>query len=213
MRIRIGSRPSRLAHAQVKELMELFPGVSYEIIPIKTEGDRDKITPLIDREATDFFTGDIEKSLINGDVDAAIHSAKDLEDSIPLGLTIAAITRSISPYESLVSTGGLKLSELRPGAVIGTSSKNRRSAILRFRGDLVVKDIRGDIDERIAKLDKGMYDAIVVAHAALLRLRLYDRIAEVISTDVINPHPLQGKLAVQVRGDRKELIDLFRKGR
>jgi len=209
MNIRIGTRPSRLALIQAEEIIKQFPDVNFEVIPIKTKGDKDKTTPLAGRETTDFFTAEIEQALLRGDIDIALHSAKDLELFPPRELIIAATTRSISPLECLVSTGNLKLRDLPKGSVIGTSSRKRKSAIMRFRKDLVVRDIRGNINERLAELDKGKFDAIIVAHAALLRLGHEARIAEIIPTRIIEPHPLQGKLAIQARKDRKDIKDIF----
>jgi len=211
MKIRVGSRPSRLAITQVEEVMDHLPGVDYEIIAMETEGDRDKVTPLTDGVAANFFTYDVEKSLLDERVDVAIHSAKDLEEVLPNGLVIAAMTRSISPFECLVSRSNLKMEELPAGAVVGTSSLKRRLAVERFRGDLIVKDIRGNIDERISQLDQGIFDAIIVARAALIRLKLEARIAEIIPPHIIKPHPLQGRLAVQVKEDRVYLINIFRR--
>jgi len=208
--IRVGIRPSRLAFKQAIEVKEKLPQIAFEVVSIETEGDRDKTTPLFGFEERDFFTRDIEEALLEGRIDAAIHSAKDLERDIPEGLVIACMTRSISPFECLVSKHNLKLSQLPEGAIVGTSSRKRQDAILRFRKGLKVKEIRGNIDERLEQLDGDGYDAIVVAHAALLRLGYEERIAEVIPAKVIGPHPLQGKLAVQVKGGHKDIIDIFR---
>jgi hydroxymethylbilane synthase len=208
--IRIGTRPSRLAIKQVEEIKGRLPKINFNIVPIETKGDKDKTTPLAGQEKSDFFTHEIETALLKGRIDAAVHSAKDIEDTPPAGLMIVATTRSISPFESLVSKRDIRLEELPFGAIVGTSSIKRKIAILHFRRDLIVKDIRGNVDERIEQLDRGEFDAIVVAHAALLRLGYQDRITEVIAPTVIEPHPLQGRLSVQVRSDRRDLIDLFR---
>jgi len=208
--IRIGTRPSPLALRQVTEILERLSGVRVEIVPIKTRGDIDKKSSLLDREGSDFFTREIEQALIAWEIDAAVHSAKDLEDDMPGELVIAAITPSISPFECLVSRSGLALDKLPSGAVIGTSSRKRTEAILRFRSDLTVKPIRGDIDQRLAELDAGSFDAIITAHAALIRLGYKQRIAQVISPSVIGPHPLQGKLAIQVHRERKDLVKIFK---
>jgi len=191
-------------------VIDSLPELDFEVVPIETEGDRDKVTPLSRMETTDFFTSDIEKALLENRIDVAVHSAKDLEDRPPDELAIAAITDSISPYECLVSRGNLTMRELVPKATVGTSSLKRKSALRRFRRDLIVKDIRGDIDERITRLDNGEFDAIIIAHAALIRLRYECRIAEIVPPDIIEPHPLQGRLALQVRRDRTDLIELFR---
>ncbi len=208
--LRIGTRPSPLAVKQVVEINILLPSVHFEIVKIDTEGDRNKTTPLDKMEGTDFFTRDIEDALLEGRIDAAVHSAKDLEDGIPDGLVIAATTRSISPYDCLVSRSHYRLKTLPARSIIGTSSRNRKEAILKYRKDLLVRDIRGDTGERLEQLDKGEFDAIIVAHAALIRLGHEDHFFEVIPEEVIKPHPLQGRLAVQVRKDRQDLMNLFR---
>jgi hydroxymethylbilane synthase len=210
-RIRLGTRPSLLALRQAEEIKRSLQHFPFDVISIETEGDRDKTTPLAERESSDFFTYDIEKALLDGRIDAAIHSAKDIEEKIPKGLCIVALTRSISPHECLVSKEDLKLNELPPGAIVGTSSKKRKAAITNFRSDLTVKDIRGNIEERLAQLDRGGFDAIIVAHAASLRLGYQDRITEIIPRHIIEPHPLQGRLAVQVRCDRQDMIEIFRR--
>ena len=209
--LRIGTRPSQLAVKQVEEIAKYLPHMSFDIIPIKTEGDRDKVTPLDEVEKSNFFTYDIEKALFERKIDAALHSAKDIEDNVPKELMIAAMTRSISPFECLTSKGNIKLKDLPSDSIIGTSSQKRKGAIANFRKDLLVKDIRGNIDERLKQLDRGDYDAIIVAHAALLRLGYEKRIAEIIPDYIIEPHPLQGRLAVQVRRDREDIIEIFRR--
>lgn len=207
--IRIGTRPSQLALNQVEQIKRRMPHVCFDVITIETKGDRDKVTPLSGRENSNFFTYEIEKQLLEGSIDAAVHSAKDIENKMPEELVIVAMTSSISPFECLVSKDGLKLKELRLGSVIGTSSLKRKDAIKKLRKDIIVRDIRGNIDERLGQLDRGDFDAIIAAHAALLRLGYQDRIAEIIPSHIIEPHPLQGRLAVQVRRDREDMIEIF----
>jgi len=211
MRIRVGTRPSPLALKQIEEIQVRAQEMIFEVIPIQTKGDRDKTTPLIARENSDFFTYEIEQALLNGEIDVAVHSAKDLEEDMPEELVIAAMTKSISRFDCLVSKGGLTLDELPPGARVGTSSINRSEGIKRYRKDLVVKNIRGNVDDRLAQLDRGDFDAIIVAHAALIRLGSQHRIAQMIPFAIIEPHPLQGRLAVQVRRDRNDLREVFRR--
>lgn len=209
-RLRIGTRPSTLAIRQAEEIERLLGGtIRLEIFSIATPGDIDKTTPLDEVEDSNFFTSRIEEALISGEIDAAVHSAKDIETNMPGELAIAAITKSISPYECLVSRSGKGLSALRRGAVVGTSSRKRKDALRKFRQDLIVKDIRGTIEERLIRLDRGDYDAIIMAHAALLRLGFEDKISEIIPQDIIEPHPLQGRLAVQIRKDRIDLAEIF----
>ncbi len=209
--IRVGSRPSKLALRQVEEIGKRLSGLTLQIVPIATRGDKDKHSSLFGREESDFFTAEIEQALLNGSIDAAIHSAKDIGRFPPPGLTIAALTSSISPFECLVSRGNLTLEQLPPASVVGTSSISRQEALLRYRPDLIVQGVRGDIDERLSQLDHGKFDALIVAHAALIRLGYNKRIAQVIPQEVILPHPLQGRLAVQVRRDREDLFRIFRR--
>ena len=209
--IRLGTRPSQLALRQAEEIKRLLPSVSFETVLIKTAGDKDKVTPFSVFEGSDFFTREIEAALLKGNIDAAVHSAKDLEDIMPPQLTIAAITGSISAFECLVSGGNKKLDELPKGAVIGTSSRKRKEALRRYRADFIVRDIRGTIQERLEQLDERKFDAIIVAQAALIRLGQKERIAEIISPAIIEPHPLQGALAIQVRADRADLMRIFSK--
>ncbi len=208
--ILIGSRPSLLALKQVEEIKQHFPQTDFKIVTIKTSGDKDKFTPLAELEREDFFTREIEQALLEGKIDAAIHSAKDLEKIPPANTTIAAMTHSISIFECLISRGNLTLGHLSAGAVVGTSSLKRKTSLIDFREDLIVKDIRGNVDERIKQLDQGKFDAIIVAHAALIRLGYESRIAEIIPENIIEPHPLQGRLSVQVLANRPEMINLFR---
>ena len=211
MKIKVGTRPSRLAFEQVKEIQGYFREVVFDVIAIETYGDKDKVTPLVFREGSDFFTYEIERSLVDGKIDVAIHSAKDLEQNPPQQLAVIATTKTISPFDCLVSKENLSLDKLLAGACIGTSSRRRKEAIAKYRPDLVTKDIRGNIDERLAQLDRGSFDAIVIAEAALIRLGLGKRISQCIPFDIVAPHPLQGRLAIQALRDRKDLFEIFKR--
>lgn len=186
---KVGCRRSRLSVKQVEEFIRYFPEQKFEIFYFDTTGDRDKTTPISDIEGSDFFTDTIDKALLEGTIDIAVHSAKDLPDKLPDGITIPFMTRSIYPYDVLVG-------RLFSGARVGTSSKRRKEQLKKYRPDIYILDIRGNIDERLEKLDSGEYDAIVVAGAGLIRLGLEGRIAQVLP---FQPHPLQGSLAVTVR--------------
>ncbi len=213
--LRIGTRTSLLALKQVEEalgyLKELYPQVQTEIVGIDTYGDKDKITPISEVGGADFFTREIDEALLRGDIDFAVHSAKDLPDQIPVGLVIAAITESIDPYDALVSKDNLKIGELGVRAKIGASSLRRKTQLKKYRIDFQIVDIRGNVEERLEKLDKDGLDAIIVASCALLRLGLEDRIAQRIPFEILRPHPLQGSLAIEVRDNDKKIINLFSK--
>ena len=212
--LRIGTRTSLLALKQVEEalgyLKEFYPQVQTEIVGIDTYGDKDKITPISEIEGKDFFTAEIDEALLRGDIDFAVHSAKDLPDAIPTGLIIAAITKSIDPYDALVSKGNLKIEELKSGAKIGASSLRRKTQLKKYRIDFQIVDIRGNVEERLEKLDKDGLDAIIVASCALIRLGLQHRITQKIPFEILRPHPLQGSLAIVTRQGNKELIDLLK---
>lgn len=213
MRCKVGTRPSRLAQVQVEEALAFLGSrgvfLEAEIITIESDGDRDKATPFSKKEGGNFFTRTIEAALLRGEVDLAVHSAKDLEDDPPAGL-VSFLTPCLSAEECLVTRGLGTLRMLPSGSIVGTSSCKRKEALARQRSDLVVKDIRGTIEERLTKLDHGEYDALIMARAALIRLGLEDRISEVLSTDLFPPHPLQGRLALQIRSDHEGLREIIR---
>ena len=211
MYIRAGIRPSVLARKQFEEIKVKLPQYDFEAVVIATAGDRDKETPLSLMGSSDFFTREIERALVCGEIDIAVHSAKDMEEKTPEDLMIAAMTASIATADCLFSPQGYALSELPRGSRVGTSSINRTEGIAAARKDLVIKNIRGNVDERIAKVYRGEYDALIVAQAALMRLGIFDGHSYVIAQSIVKPHPLQGRLAVQVRKDRKDLIEIFRK--
>ncbi len=206
---KIGTRGSALALKQTEEFQKQYPNYNFKVEKIITRGDKDKSTPLTQVSDPDFFTREIEEKLMEGEIDIAIHSAKDLEDDLPDDLITANITPSISPFDCIVYRKNYSLRTLPATSIVGTSSHRRAEAIVDYRRDLVVKDIRGNIDERLEQLDNGDYDAIVIAHAALIRLGLTDRISDVLPLDIISPDPLQGRLAVQIRRDRTDLLNIF----
>ena len=211
--LKVGTRPSPLAVIQTREAIDFLyrSGIDAEmdVVLIASDGDLDKTTPFANIEGSDFFTRQLEEALRRGEIDIAVHSAKDLEDAPPMDLTTAVLTPSLSPHECLVVRKAATLRTLPVGSILGTSSQKRAEAIRRFRPDLRIKDIRGTIQERVAQLDSGDYDALIMAHAALIRLGLEQRIAEIIPPEIIPPHPLQGRLALQVRSSDEKLIRLL----
>lgn len=160
-----------------------------------TVGDRDRTTSLRSLGKCDFFTRELDAALIRGEIDAAIHSAKDLPDPLPDGLAIVAITRGADPRDALVYNG-----ELHSGALIATSSQRRETAVRQLFPDARFSDIRGTIEERLAQLDRGEVQGVVIAEAALIRLKLNRKRLYLPGETV----PLQGRLAVVARrGDLK----------
>jgi len=162
-RLRIGSRTSPLALKQVDEVAEALraaAGCAVETVGCDTAGDRDRTTSLVGLDGTDFFTDAIDRSLLDGEIDIALHSAKDLPDPLPEGLLLAALTRGVDSRDVFIGPCGLDAMPV--GARIGTSSERRRAMLAAVRPDLVAADIRGNVDDRIAQLDRGEYDGLIL---------------------------------------------------
>lgn len=191
--LRVVCRHSPLSLLQVKEVFASLPSVSYELLPLASFGDKNKDISLMDNIAGDFFTRELDDSLLNETADVAIHSAKDLPYPLPAGLELYCLTEAADQSDALVSRNKLTLAQLPAGARVGTSSKTRKAELLKLRPDLEIISIRGTIEERIAQVDEGLIDALIVATCALERLGLSRRIAEILP---FATHPLQGHLAV-----------------
>ena len=200
--LRVGTRPSPLAIKQADELKKLFPWVNFEVVIISTLGDKNKITPLPSVEGSDFFTREIDQALLEREIDIALHSSKDLPDKLNDGLRVVLETKSISPFDVLASKGKLKLKDLPYASRVGTSSRRRKDQIRALRQDLMIVDVRGNIGERLALIDAGKIDALVVAHAAIIRLGLEHMISEVFNGDNFTAHPKQGSLTLVSREDK-----------
>jgi hydroxymethylbilane synthase len=194
---------------QVEEIKSLFPCVDFEVIKINTQGDKDKLTALSKVENSDFFTREIDLALLSGAIDLGLHSSKDLPAILPKGLTVIFETPSISPYDALVSKGKLKLKSLPQRARVGTSSLRRKLELYTLRKDLVSVEVRGNIQERLALINEGKIDALIVAHAALIRLGLEEKIAETFPLDIFTAHPKQGSLSLVTRSNDKNIIGSF----
>ncbi len=201
--IRVGGRGSALSVAQMNEalvsLRALLPGTPFEVKTLETPGDRDKHTPLPTVREEDFFTRDLDDALLSGDIDLAVHSAKDLPVPLPDGLCVAALLPATIPWECLVAREADSLSTLPAGARVGTSSERRRERLGALRPDLEPREIRGDIPDRLAQLDDGKFDALILAAVGLVRLGLTDRITQVFTPREFPPMPGQGALALMVR--------------
>ena len=196
-KIRIISRESPLALLQVKEAMELAGITDYEVIKTASYGDRHKEVSLMEEGiAADFFTRELDEALLEGRADIAVHSAKDLPYPLPPDIEVLALTSGRDPGDSLVARDELTLATLPPGSRVGTSSAQRKAELLSVRQDVEVVPIRGTIEERIALVDRGEIDALIVATCALDRLGLSNRATERLP---FKTHPLQGKLAVTGR--------------
>lgn len=200
--LRIGTRGSRLAIAQaasVKEALERHCGWTSELVPIKTSGDRIQDRPLTEVGGKGLFAKELEEALLAGRIDLAVHSMKDLPTVHPEGLAIAATPAREDPSDAFISPCANRLSDLSRGARIGTSSVRRAAQIARLRPDVSVLSLRGNIDTRLAKLDDGAVDAIILALAGLKRLGLEARATAILPVQGWLPALAQGALAVEMR--------------
>jgi hydroxymethylbilane synthase len=202
-KIRVGSRESKLAIAQseliINEIRAKHPELDFEIITMKTKGDiiLDKRLDKIGGKG--LFIKELENALLENKIDMAVHSLKDMPGDLPQGLKISAYSKREDPRDVLISRNGETIFELKPGAVIGTSSKRREVQIANLRPDIIFKTLRGNVNTRLAKLEAGEYDAIVLAAAGLIRLNMIDRAGYFFSTDELIPSVGQGIMCVETR--------------
>jgi hydroxymethylbilane synthase len=197
MRVRIGTRGSRLALAQAEEVAGLLRrhGHEPELVSIVTSGDRGASPAASPAGVKGLFVAEITEALSRGEVDLAVHSAKDLPSEDPEGIVVGAIPERNLPYDVMVSRSG----EVPEGSTVGTSSLRRRAQLVRSRPGLRVTETRGNVDTRLRKLEDGDVDALVLAGAGLARLGIAPRHALPLPVDEMVPAPGQGALAVQVR--------------
>ncbi|HEX5626746.1 MAG TPA: hydroxymethylbilane synthase [Actinomycetota bacterium] len=197
MKLRIGTRGSRLALAQAREVADaiIASGVETELVTITTAGDRGADPASDPAGVKGLFVTEIVRALLDGDVDLAVHSAKDLPADDTEGVVIGAVPERASALDVLVTRDG----DLRPGARVGTSSIRRRAQVFRLRPDVIVEDLRGNVDTRLRKLGDGEVDALIIAGAGLLRLGVVPEHAAPMSLSEMVPAPGQGCLAVQAR--------------
>lgn len=204
MKIVVGTRGSKLAliqsHWVVKQLKEANPEVDFEVKIIKTKGDLIKDLPLHKIGDKGLFTKEIEQQLLDGNIDMAIHSMKDMPSTLPPGLKFASIPKREDPRDVLVLRDEYRCIEDLPyGAKIGTGSKRRIYQLLKHRPDLEIVPIRGNIDTRIKKIYEENLDGIVLAAAGLIRAGLENKISSYIPVDIMIPAPAQGALAIEIR--------------
>lgn len=209
----IGTRQSLLALWQSNHIASLlrkqYPDCQVTLKKIVTKGDRILDVPLAQIGGKGLFTKEIETELLDGTVDLAVHSLKDMPTVLPEGLCLTAITTRANVGDAFVSNKYASFSELPQGAVLGTSSLRRKAQLLAVRPDLKIVDLRGNVDTRLRKLDEGQMDAIILAAAGLERLGHADRIREIIPTTVCLPAVGQGALAIECRSDNKEVRDML----
>jgi hydroxymethylbilane synthase len=208
-RIVIASRKSRLAMWQsehiARELTRLHPHCEVSILGITTRGDQILDRPLTEVGGKGLFVKELEAALEDRRADIAVHSAKDVPMRLPQGFCLGAITLREDPRDCLVSNASASLEALAPGSVVGTSSLRREAQLRERHPALRVKPLRGNLDTRLAKLDRGEFQAIVLAAAGLKRLGLAARIRTMLEPEQSLPAPGQGALAIECREDRSEL--------
>jgi len=201
--LRIGTRGSKLAlwqaHWVQSRLSSLHPDLDIDIVVIKTKGDKILDVPLAKVGGKGLFVKEIEEALLDGRVDLAVHSMKDMPAEMPAGLVIGPVPEREDPRDVLISESGETLSDLPVGARIGTSSLRRSAQLLHARPDLEIRSIRGNLDTRLKKLETEDLDAIVLAAAGVRRLGLEDRITQYIEERVMLPAVAQGALCIQIR--------------
>jgi hydroxymethylbilane synthase len=201
--LRIGTRASALARWQAEHVaaaIRSLPGApDPELVLIKTEGDLIQDVPLSQVDGNAFFTKEIEEALLNDTVDLAVHSLKDLATNMPPGLRLGAVLEREDPRDALIASGPASLDDLPRGARVGTSSLRRRALLARWRPDLDLLELRGNVPTRIRKLDEGGYDAIVLAAAGVKRLGMEDRISSFLPFERFLPAVSQGAIGIQIR--------------
>ena len=200
--IRLGTRASELARWQADWVAARLAeaGHAVQLVEISTAGDQSS-QPIDAFEARGVFTTAIQRALLEGRIDLAVHSLKDLPTETVPGLALAAVPPREETADALVTPGGISLDDLPGGARVGTGSLRRKAQLLAARPDLVVHGIRGNVGTRLGKLDDGQFDAIVLAVAGLKRLGLGERIGQILSAEVMLPAVGQGALGLEIRGD------------
>ncbi|WP_019500595.1 hydroxymethylbilane synthase [Pseudanabaena sp. PCC 6802] len=214
--VRIGSRKSQLAlvqsHWVQAELQKAHSDRTFEVKTMSTQGDKILDVPLAKIGDKGLFTKELEVAMLANEVDFAVHSLKDLPTNLPEGLMLGAVTEREDPADAMVvhpKYQDLKLETLPAGAVVGTSSLRRLAQLRHHYPHLTFKDIRGNLNTRLQKLDEGEYDAIILAVAGLQRLGMGDRIHQIIDPDISLHAVGQGALGIECRADDAEILALF----
>lgn len=211
--IRIATRKSALALWQAEyvkaALLKAHQNLQVELVPMTTKGDKILDTPLAKIGGKGLFIKELEVAMTEGRADIAVHSMKDVPMAFPDGFGLHAICERENPFDAFVSNHFKSLQELPLNAVVGTSSLRRQCQIRKIRPDLVIKDLRGNVNTRLSKLDAGEYDAIVLAAAGLIRLGMQNRIQSEIPAQLSLPAVGQGAVGIECRNDDVELIKLL----
>ncbi|MBD3612939.1 MAG: hydroxymethylbilane synthase [Hydrogenovibrio crunogenus] len=211
--LRIATRKSPLAMWQAEfvkaELEKHHEGLTVELLPMSTKGDKILDVPLAKIGGKGLFTKELEDRMLAGEADIAVHSMKDVPMVLPEGFALGAILERHEPTDAFVSNDYAHFEELPQGAVLGTSSLRRKAQLMAARPDLVVKDLRGNVGTRLGKLDAGDYDAIVLATSGLKRLELDERIRHELSPETCLPAVSQGTLGIEYFEKDPEVLELI----
>ncbi|MCP4326234.1 MAG: hydroxymethylbilane synthase [Alteromonadales bacterium] len=212
--IRIATRHSPLAMWQANfvkaELLKFHPDLTVELLPMKTKGDIILDTPLAKVGGKGLFVKELEVAMLEGRADIAVHSMKDVPVDFPDGLGLTVICEREDPRDAFVSNNYSSIAQLPQGATVGTSSLRRQCQLRESRPDLIVKDLRGNVNTRLRKLDEGQYDAIILAAAGLIRLEMNDRIASYIEPEQSLPAVGQGAVGIECRLDDEQTMELLK---
>ncbi|MBQ6975397.1 MAG: hydroxymethylbilane synthase [Selenomonadaceae bacterium] len=209
-KVKIGTRGSQLAIWQANFIASKLAekNIDVEIVKVQTQGDKILDAPLAKIGGKGLFTKELERQLSDGKINIAVHSLKDVPTELDAAFKIAAITKRENPFDAFVSNKFSNFDELPEGAIIGTSSLRRAAQILMLRPDLQIKNLRGNVDTRLKKLDANEFDAIILAAAGLKRLGHGERIRQTL-TQII-PAAGQGALAVEIRADDEKTFDAIK---
>lgn len=212
--LRIGTRGSHLARWQsgwvADQLRRIHPGLTVELVEIRTQGDRDRNSPLSAIGGSGLFTKEIQRALLDGAVEVAVHSLKDLPTQPLPGLILGAVPPREDVADALIAPTGRTLDGLRPGATVGTGSLRRRAQLLYLRPDLVMVEARGNVETRLNKALAGELDAVILAEAGLNRLGLSRHVTERLGPPRFLPAVGQGALGIECRADDGATLDLLR---
>lgn len=212
--LRIATRGSELALWQAnfvkQELERIHPGLAVELVILKTQGDKILDVPLAKIGGKGLFVKELESAMLDGRADIAVHSMKDVPMAFPEGLGLAVICEREDPSDAFVSNQYATLMDMPAGAVVGTSSLRRQCHVKALRPDLKIEFLRGNVNTRLAKLDSGQYDAIILATAGLKRLEKSDRITEKLSVEHSLPAVGQGAVGIECRVDDADTVRLLR---
>ncbi len=212
--IKIATRKSPLALWQAnyvaEKLKQYHPTLTIELVTMTTKGDKILDAPLAKIGGKGLFVKELEVAMLSKEADIAVHSMKDVPMFFPEGLVLHTICPREQPFDAFVSNHFKTIKDLSAGAVVGTSSLRRKSQLKALRPDLLIRDLRGNVGTRLAKLDAGEYDAIILAAAGLIRLDKEHRIAEIIASEIILPAVGQGAVGIECREDDVNIQNLLK---